>query len=258
MADHPDNIPTNIHQLDQPHQQPAALPPLDPSSQLPPQLVQVQHSFPFHTCDSPSPTCDSPSSNHYQPLQSPKPTTTTMASSSSSSSTTSGKHPMYRGIRCRSGKWVSEIREPRKTTRIWLGTFPIPEMAAAAYDVAALALKGSDAVLNFPGSVATYPVPASTSSLDIRNAATAAAALKKAELSESQLQLQQLQNDSSTMNAGWTSSSGTEFLDEEEIFDMPSLLVDMAEGMLVSPPRINSSHDSQANSDGGESLWGYF
>ena len=251
MADHP-NIPTNIHQLDQYHQ-PAALPPLDPSS-LPPQLqlVQVQHSFPFHTCDSPSPTCDSPSPN--QPLKSPKPTTTTTTMSSSS---TSGKHPMYRGIRCRSGKWVSEIREPRKTTRIWLGTFPIPEMAAAAYDVAALALKGSDAVLNFPGSVATYPVPASTSSLDIRNAATAAAALKKAELSESQLQLRQLQNDSNTMNAGWT-SSGTEFVDEEAIFDMPSLLVDMAEGMLVSPPRINSSDDSQGNSDGGESLWGYF
>ena len=251
MADHP-NIPTNIHQLDQPHQ-PAALPPLDPSS-LPPQLqlVQVQHSFPFHTCNSPSPTCDSPSPN--QPLKSPKPTTTTTTMSSSS---TSGKHPMYRGIRCRSGKWVSEIREPRKTTRIWLGTFPIPEMAAAAYDVAALALKGSDAVLNFPGSVATYPVPASTSSLDIRNAATAAAALKKAELSESQLQLRQLQNDSNTMNAGWT-SSGTEFVDEEAIFDMPSLLVDMAEGMLVSPPRINSSDDSQGNSDGGESLWGYF
>lgn len=245
MADHP-NIPTNIHQLDQPHQ-PAALPPFDPSS-LPPQLVQVQHSFPFHTCDSPSPTCDSPSSN--QPLNSPKPTT--MASSS-----TTGKHPMYRGIRCRSGKWVSEIREPRKTTRIWLGTFPIPEMAAAAYDVAALALKGSDAVLNFPASVATYPVPASTSPLDIRNAATAAAALKKAELSESQLQLRQLQNDSNTMNAGWT-SSGTEFLDEEAIFDMPSLLVDMAEGMLVSPPRINASDDSPGNSDGGESLWGYF
>lgn len=126
-------------------------------------------------------------------------------------------------------------------------------MAAAAYDVAALALKGSDAVLNFPGSVATYPVPASTSSLDIRNAATAAAALKKAELSQSQLQLRQFQNDSDTMNAGWT-----EFLDEEAIFDMPSLLVDMAEGMLVSPPRINSSDDSPGNSDGGQSLWGYF
>ncbi|KAH7841180.1 hypothetical protein Vadar_026681 [Vaccinium darrowii] len=162
----------------------------------------------------------------------------------------SGRHPTYRGIRCRNGKWVTEMREPRKSNRIWLGTHPTPEMAAAAYDVAALALKGPKAVLNFPESIPSYPVPASPSQSDVQAAAAAAAAarLPRAETGEG-LEQSEVKNEGT--------SSGQEFMDEDAIFGMPNLLVDMAEGMLLTPPRIKvtPSDDSVENSDAESDLW---
>ncbi|XP_043698395.1 ethylene-responsive transcription factor ERF039-like [Telopea speciosissima] len=82
----------------------------------------------------------------------------------------------FRGVRRRSwGRYVSEIRLPKKKTRIWLGSFVSAEMAARAYDSAAFFLRGKLATLNFPESAGSLPQPLSSSRRDIQLAAARAA-----------------------------------------------------------------------------------
>ncbi|WCJ26164.1 Dehydration-responsive element-binding protein 1E [Euphorbia peplus] len=172
------------------------------------------------------------------------------------------RHPIYRGVRKRNGdKWVCELREPNKETRIWLGTYPTLEMAARAHDVAALALRGkSAACLNFADSAWRLPVPASADPAEIRRVAAEAAEMFRPEEFGGcdRSGVEDLSEEMFCTNVG----ENVEFIGEEEVLEMPRLIDEMAEGLLLSPPYVHGDfgtddHWSCLDYDYNVSLWSY-
>ncbi|URD88066.1 AP2 ERF domain-containing transcription factor [Musa troglodytarum] len=140
------------------------------------------------------------------------------------------RHPVYHGVRERNGgRWVCEVREPRKKSRIWLGTFRAPEMAALAHDAAAITLRGESALLNFPDLAGTLPRAQSPAPEDVRRAATEAVEMfRPSKPTPAPLP--------AVSDAG--GSQAAVFVDEDELFNMPELMEDMARGLLLTPPAL--------------------
>nr|QJF54154.1 dehydration responsive element binding protein 1E [Lilium longiflorum] len=162
------------------------------------------------------------------------------------------RHPLYRGVR-RRGKggqhWVCELREPNNNkSRLWLGTFPTPEMAARAHDFAVLALCGRTTKLNFADSARLLPVPpASLGRAAIKRAAAEAARAFHPTPKAGSITSEALKAPSEATASSETTTesnqAGMEFYNDGfHLMDYEWLQANyyasMAEGLLMDPPPL--------------------
>ncbi|XP_043718061.1 dehydration-responsive element-binding protein 1D-like [Telopea speciosissima] len=196
------------------------------------------------------------------------------------------RHPVYRGVRQRnSDKWVCEVREPNKKSRIWLGTFPTAEMAARAHDVAAMTLRGRSACLNFADSSWRLRLPESADAKDIQRAAAEAAeafrpseteemcrnemraeekAFRPSETEEMCRNEMRAEENEIVLTSPDTTTTTTPifFMDEveeeaeaESAYGMPTRLKEMA---LLSPTHLGGGfHWDDVESDADMALWSH-
>lgn len=172
------------------------------------------------------------------------------------------RHPVYKGVRSRNpGRWVCELREPHGRHRIWLGTFETAEMAARAHDVAALALRGRAACLNFADSPRRLRVPPQGAGHDeIRRAAVEAAELFRPQRNAGSPEAAAAAI--AAPDAQATGGLGGDFAyyppDDGLDFEMQGYL-DMAQGMLIDPPPANAGQSAWIDDeyDCEVSLWSY-
>ncbi|XP_028798924.1 dehydration-responsive element-binding protein 1E-like [Neltuma alba] len=181
------------------------------------------------------------------------------------------RHPVYRGVRRRNkDKWVCEVRVPNGNTRIWLGTYSTVEMAARAHDVAALALRGKSACLNFADSAWRLPLPESTNAAEIRRVAALAA--EEFGRSGDDFEVCSLSSTTAEEEVIGDAPNVQDYCEEDEatyIYQNPAvstkfdelrhLIVSMAEEPLRSPPSVRpygwSWDDVEADTE--VSLWQY-